>query len=446
MMTGDDESGVEIVTLRVGDDKYYGEDEVDSEEEEFMGLIPSGSSTALERSNHPNNVRKYNKASKAKGFSGWFWSATNEWEKGFRILLVCLGSLLLWIVLMGLISLAKHDNGIERGSTSHRSSLNTSASETVLNDNSTSLLVPYQCAKSIAKAANDKGGIFGLYDEDTVRHFNAFNESVENLLNMEYGAWGITPNQRKELNSHWVHWYADALLGDSDPSQLSGNRNIQKTFYESACGVGLTLYVILELLQERYNITGLEVYGNEYMMEDVITANNFYHRQEISDNSPLHLKKGRICHGDSTNLTFVPSNAFDVVMTGYIDPIVDPLKLQLSRKEHKKYCASDDKDQMEAIRQEQELVEDWFAAWAGEMIRITKPGGTIVLESISQERCLVGDWGGVAKTFWANVAVEKYGWSNDIDPAAIAVMDFDVTNKNKHLHDRYNVKMVKKKV
>ena len=443
MMAGDDERGVEIVALEMGND-LNDEDEVDSEEEEFLGLFPSGNSTVLERSNQ-NNVRKYNKASKAKGFSGWFWSATNEWGKCLRIIVVLSGSLLIWIILMGLLSLTKDDNGMERGSTSHRSSLNNTGALDKMNDNGTSLLVPYQCPKSIAKAANDKAGIFQIYNEDNVRHFNAFNESVENLLDMEYGAWGITPNQRKELNSHWVHWYADALLGDSDPSQISGNRRVHKTIYESACGVGLTLYVILELLQERYNITGLEVYGNEYMMEDVITANRFYGRQELSNKLPLHLKKGRICHGDSTNMTFVPSNAFDVVMTGYIDPIVDPLKLHLSRKEHKKYCASHNKEQVEAIRQEQELVEDWFAAWAGEMIRIAKPGGTIVLESISQERCLVGDWGGVAKTFWANVAVEKYGWSNDIDPAAITVMDFDVTKKNKNLHDRYNVKMVKKK-
>ena len=143
-------------------------------------------------------------------------------------------------------------------------------------------------------------------------------------------------------------------------------------------------------------------------------------------------------------MPFVPSNSFDVVMTGYIDPIVDPLQLGLSKKKHKKYCASHAADKVKVIHQEQGLIEDWFAAWAGEMIRIAKPGGTIVLESLSQERCLVGDWGGVAKSFWTDIFVEKYGWVNDIDTAEIEVMDFDVLNKYKELHDRYNVKMVKK--
>ncbi len=31
-----------------------------------------------------------------------------------------------------------------------------------------------------------------------------------------------------------------------------------------------------------------------------------------------HGRKGMICPGDSTNLDFVPSNAFDLVYAGYI--------------------------------------------------------------------------------------------------------------------------------
>ena len=49
------------------------------------------------------------------------------------------------------------------------------------------------------------------------------------------------------------------------------------------------------------------------------------------DNGILPAKgsKGKICQGDSGNLSWVPSNAFDLVYTGYITPLQDPLDFQL---------------------------------------------------------------------------------------------------------------------
>ena len=448
----EDTNSVEIVNLRLdrANDTYNEDEDVDSDEEEFLGLLSDGGGRET------NTIRDYNADSgNAKGRKR---SGILAWRKATEVIVVLIGFLVLWNVLVGLLHLTTNNNSNSH-QTSH-SHLNASVSHAadlppiVIEDNittSTSVSVPYQCPSSIAKASNDKDGIFDYYDTDTERHVHSLNQTVDELLNIEYGAWGITPNQRKALNARWVHWYADAFLESSSPSSPSSSSssssmtNTKKTIYESACGVGLTLYVILELLQERYNITGLEIYGNEYIVDNVVTANRFYSLQQVSDNSPLHLTKGHICHGDSTNLTFVPSNAFDVVLTGYIDPIDDPLNLHLSRKEHKKYCKSKDKQQIEAMRQEQELVEDWFAAWTGEMIRIAKPGGTIVVESISQPRCLVGGWGGVAKDWWSNVAVSKYGWSKDIDPMTIKWIDFDPATNYNGIHDRYNVKMVKKK-
>jgi hypothetical protein len=297
-------------------------------------------------------------------------------------------------------------------------------------------IVSYACPEQIAKAANDKDDIFDLYNADTERHANITHithTKVNELLDMEYGDWGMTPHQRKSLNAHWIQWYADSL-------QAMPQGSLPLTIYESACGVGLTLYVILELLAERHNITGLEVYGNEYIADDVVSANRFYQEQQHDEMAfPLHL--GHICHGDSTNLTFVPSDAFDLVMTGYIDPIVDPLNIQLSDHEHKEYCKSKDPKKMQIMLQEQALVEDWFAAWTGEMIRIAKPGAAIILESIAYPRCQVGDWGGVEKEWWV-LAVTKYGWQIDMD-RGIETMAFNPDKQFDKLFRRYNVKMIK---
>ena len=240
-----------------------------------------------------------------------------------------------------------------------------------------------------------------------------------------------------------MHWYAEAY----ESLGLGNNTDTTRTIYESACGTGLTMFVNLELLQEQYNITNIEVHGNEYIAEDVITANHFYDLVQEKNNpvnNNLNTHKGRICHGDSTNLSFVPANAFDIVFTGYIDPVVDPLELHLSDRKYSLYCHSESSSKrQELMRKEQALVEDWFALWTRQMIRLAKPGGTIIIESISRPKCEVGDWGGVSPEWWKDVAAKKYGWDAVIDTESIVHMEFEPTRKFKGLHDRYNVKMVK---
>jgi SAM-dependent methyltransferase len=298
--------------------------------------------------------------------------------------------------------------------------------------------VSYKCPAQIANAANDKDGIFDLYNRDTERHANRTKISINELLNMKYGAWGISPRQREALDAPWIHWYAESLQA---MAVTRGSKSSPLTIYESACGVGLTLYGILELLAAWYNIVGLEVYGNDYIADDVVSANRFYWERQ-QDKTAFPLRLGHICHGDSTNLTFVPTGSFDLVMTGYLDPIVDPLNLHLSDDEHEEYCKSNDPEKQQLMLQEQALVEDWFAVWTGEMIRIAKPGAAIFVESIAHPRCQFGDWGGVEKEWW-ELAVHKYGWPIDME-IGIDTIDFNPTRQYAGLSDRYNVKMIKK--
>ena len=82
---------------------------------------------------------------------------------------------------------------------------------------------------------------------------------------------------------------------------------------------------------------------------------------------------------------------------------------------------------------DQTAVENWYAAWVSELIRITKPGKPIVVEQVSFPTCANKmDWGGVSKTWW-KLAVAKYEW--DVDEKSLVIKDL--------LPNRYNVFMVK---
>ena len=321
------------------------------------------------------------------------------------------------------------------------------------------IVVDYKCPNTdIDSAKNDKDGSFEAYTSDVLSH-QASNLTLDDLMNMKYDAWGMTPRQHKVIAGRWVHWYADAISKQRQQEQYklqanhvhrnrSTNTNYgvfpRSTIYESACGVGLSLYGMLELLQERYNITGLEVYGNDYISDSVVAANRLYEKvlPNSSGATKVDAHLGKICHADSANLSFVPSNSFDIVMTGYIDPIVDRLNLNWTSKEYDNYCHSDKEEYKNLMRQEQGIQEDWHASWAGEMIRIAKPGATIVVETGGRSRCRDGGWGGVDTHWWAQ-AISKYKW--DVDATTMEWMDFDPEQRHEGLRNRYNVKFKKLK-
>uniref|UniRef100_A0A7S4VPU6 Methyltransferase domain-containing protein n=1 Tax=Ditylum brightwellii TaxID=49249 RepID=A0A7S4VPU6_9STRA len=317
-------------------------------------------------------------------------------------------------------------------------------------------LLDYTCPANIGIAINDRDGFFEWYDHDTAQHALKANSSeFEDFLDEKYGAWGITPNEHKALNANWIHWYGDHLLHSES-----------RTIYESACGTGLTLFIIIQLLYEQYDITGIEAFGNEYIAEDVVTANRYYD-WAVEHYPELDLRKGRICRGDSTNLTsFVPTNAFDIVMTGSIDVIDDPLHLGVSDgEEHRRWCTSKSKVKQTSMKEEQKEINRWFALWASQMISLVKSGGIVIIEANSKPRCEVGAWGGVSKEWWAQ-AIQEYEWDTQlgIDPASLEIIDFDPSSQYEGLlsasldiidfdppthynglQDRYNVKMTKRK-
>jgi SAM-dependent methyltransferase len=280
----------------------------------------------------------------------------------------------------------------------------------------------------------------------------------------KFDDWGKTYEQVKEGMYHWKSTHFPPNLNNGD------------SIYESACGVGLNLYMTLEIVNEVKGIESLVVYGNEYLQASTEKA------EAVFDNiAPYRSVKGKICRGDSTDLRFVPSNAFDLVYTGYLSPLSDPLHLNKSLYEnydiYEELCEAEEKIQDPVNRWKsiklsevaQKLQNNFYGKWVSEMVRIAKvrrmmggmrgvstrlglkllctnfivfpfsssfqPGKAVIIEQVSKPYCQAYfDWGGVAKEFW-KPAINEYKW--DVDPGSL------VMEKDKIFRDRYHVFMRK---
>ena len=138
-------------------------------------------------------------------------------------------------------------------------------------------------------------------------HTRALEDFVAHYRETPYDDWGQT---YEHMKAGMRAWKQRAFV----PYIRSGDR-----IYESAIGLGLNALMTLEiLLQEKRqgtddDVKDLVIYGNEYLVSSTVRANEFLDRV-LPDNA----QKGNICVGDSTNISYVPSNSFDFVYTGYI--------------------------------------------------------------------------------------------------------------------------------
>lgn len=251
-------------------------------------------------------------------------------------------------------------------------------------------------------------------------------EFLATFRDMHFDDWGFSYEEVKAgMEEFKARYYAPYLHNGS-------------TIYESACGIGLNLYMTLEILRDRANLTNLVVYGNDYVQDSVTKANWLLERV-----APAEATKGVVCAGDSSNLSHVPSNAFDLVYTGYLTPLLDPLNLHPDNGYtlYGEICSSLDNEtdwmgkKLNEVMQQRQ--EDWHGNWVREMARIVKPGGPVIIEQIALPYCSDrSDWGGVDQDFWTKHAMANtYQWN--VDPKSI---EFAVEQVFK---TRYNVFMLK---
>lgn len=162
-------------------------------------------------------------------------------------------------------------------------------------------LVSYQCPPIY------KGAVDVLNNTQKVRdyqvqireQFKNFPRFLETFRKDAYDQLYYSWESVKESNYDWKSRMYDVRDGDS--------------VYESASGIGLNLYQTMEILQEVNGIKSLVLYGNDFLDVSVEKSNLLYDQAP-----PRGAVKGQFCQGDSKNLSFVPSNSFDLVYTGYL--------------------------------------------------------------------------------------------------------------------------------
>jgi len=298
----------------------------------------------------------------------------------------------------------------------------------------TSLPVSYECPGDDANAEDAKNKTrswntwadFGSLHEEILTNMT---EYLKTFRDSEFDANSFTYNEYKDaMRPFKSRYFSKHLQGKENP-----------TLYESAHGVGMNLLMTLEILEEQ-GIEGVNVYGNEYVDASTIKARHVLDSLPVANSS-----RGMICTADSTDLSFVPEEAFDVVYTGYISPIINPLGFTSPSQDenyasYRKLCQAteDDREKIQLRDTAQRIQNDWYGKWVGEMVRIAKPGAAVVIEQASVPYCdCYIDWGGVPQSFWKE-AVEKntYGWN--IDPDSL-VIELDTMYVK-----RYHVAMVKK--
>lgn len=319
------------------------------------------------------------------------------------------------------------------------------------------LPVQYHCPNVLPRAQNADAHQEQWYNaasraillaNSTASTATAVQDFMSIFRQAEFDNWG---HSYEEVKRGMTPWKSSRRFAD-----FLTNHSPNATIYESACGIGLNLYMTLEILQQAHGLEGLTVYGNEYVPESVQVARAIWGNPQLV---PAQARLGQICSADSTNLSFVPSNAFDLVYTGYISPLLDPLHWNLTNIDdsYTKYVQVCEDASLTALRDEaQNRQNAWYAAWVREMVRIAKPGAPILIEQVSYPFCeAYFDWGGVSRRFWHaayrrehhhhnnnsnNKDDELEDWRNEIDEEATEMVDDILFRK------RYHVFLRKKRV
>ena len=318
------------------------------------------------------------------------WKRGVEQRVSLRCLLwaTCLCFLLLGISILGFISQSENPNVDSKNNSSGTLLQNTgipiyicpndSFFESDYNENEPSEYIPK--------------------DEKILSNMDAY---VATFRHRSFDAWSRTYDQYKKDLYSWKSSYFVTNLKTGD------------SIYESACGSGLNILMTLEIVQQESNgtITNLTFYGNDYIPQSVKIANLLSERRDFF---PSNARLGQICQGNSLNLSYVPSNAFDLVFTGYITPLQNPLEFNYSNEtkvwnHYRDICTDHARFSEAALMQQRQ--DDWFGQWVKEMVRIAKPGAPILIEHVALPFCqILDDWGGVNQSFWKRGA-RDFGWN-----------------------------------
>jgi hypothetical protein len=162
-------------------------------------------------------------------------------------------------------------------------------------------LVSYQCPASRTGVVDVLNNTHKVHDYQVQigKQFKNFSRFLETFRKNGYDQLFYSWESVKESSYDWKSRMYDVRNGDY--------------VYESASGIGLNLYLTMEILHEAKGIESLVLYGNDFLDVSVEKSNLLYNQAP-----PRGATKGQFCQGDSKDLFFVPSNSFDLVYTGYL--------------------------------------------------------------------------------------------------------------------------------
>ena len=273
--------------------------------------------------------------------------------------------------------------------------------------------------------SQDESSSYNRRSQAILQNFTYF---VEHFRTNKFDGWSTYNNRKQEMYEWKLKHFSQLKDGDS--------------IYESACGIGLNMFMTLETLKETQSEMprNLVLYGNDYVSSSAEVANRLLDALPL----PKGARKGVICQADSSRLSHVPSSSFDLVFTGFIAAIWNPLNLtvpeDILKEEDDEYDAlgelylriCKDAGKSDHRLKAQQVQEDWYFRWVNEMVRIAKPGAFVLVESVAPPYCeLPKDYGGVSQQFWRD-SLSKWGMKED----SLEIMEMQ--------GGRYNVKMEKK--
>jgi hypothetical protein len=307
---------------------------------------------------------------------------------------------------------------------------------------------------------------------------------------------GRTYDEIKQLRKPFVRKYFRRLK--------SGDNIYESSSSSLSYGaVGWNLLMTVEIVHEEYNTTNLVVYGNDHHDVGGTTATESVNvpRMILTEGlKRINSAVGVVCSSDSTNLTYVPSKSFDLVYSGYVSPMPDPLDIHpdthhtqyqqqictvlldvMTSRDHDNNdnnittSSSNNNNNSNKLQEQrtgqalgqilydmmQRKQDDWYGKWVYEMTRIAKPGVPVIVERVSPTVCADANArnnsnnnnnnnqtilyyrGGVDKGYWKKHAeANTYHW--DVDPDSIEIVVDDTTTNTTTSQDRYNVYMLKK--
>ena len=259
----------------------------------------------------------------------------------------------------------------------------------------------YICPQHVHRSANDNHENFEPYERSREKH------SKEHFTSNQYkfDGWGVTQSERREMLLDLKRdWYCPAVPLENG------------LIYESAVGLGYNLRLTGDVLEE-CGRRGFRLFGNDYLRHSVDIGRRIVGQMgppaPINGNTKPSPQLGVLCRADAANLSFVPASTFDLAFTGYIDPLQDPLNIGWDR--YDEICNSTVPSDVLLVDTAQAMQNKWVTSWVHELLRIVKPGGTVIIESMAWPYCeWSDDWGGVKTSWWADAAVD---W--DVEPGSV---------------------------